>query len=563
MQMGIVLTGVLLAVSGRLEPTISADAISVTKIMDIFRVVVAATLFVLIAFIVTIVLVIGWKNGHIFVPPEQAKDCLITARRKWPWVIGPIEVEERRHNNKAITPGTKVEREMVETIAKKIYKYKAVADGEIRLLKITRSTQTERFDIEFVHIKLAACKIGYLAISYAWFDGDIGAKSSKVFFDEDTFLNISGPVNTILRTLLRPGECIHLWIDSICIDQDNNDEKGLQVMLMQKIYLQAQQVVISLGQADSFTDKAMDFIVPLKNALISISHPSNGTALASGVEVFRYLWAGVDISPAPWSALNALFNRNWWNRTWVIQEAALGSDPVFVCGDRGVEWEVMVQVMKEIFLNGVLARMFSTNSKDPKVPTAKPIVAATNLYQMALARDKVQMNTLSSFQETLVDMAGFGVTDDRDRVYGMLGISREEDRKEWKPDYNASVRKVYIDTARRLLGRKDSILILHRAGLGSSQRLELPSWVPDWSSLETTTTLAFGRCWAKYNASGPHTPQISTGDDDTLVMESHLSRYLKHVPVTLCPHLALPSYLGDDVILPIDPAQYPCFHFHP
>jgi hypothetical protein len=175
----------------------------------------------------------------------------------------------------------------------------------------------------------------------------------------------------------------------------------------------------------------------------------------------------------------------------------------------------------------------------------------------------VQMNTLSSFQETLVDMAGFGVTDDRDRVYGMLGISREEDRKEWKPDYNASVRKVYIDTARRLLGRKDSILILHRAGLGSSQRLELPSWVPDWSSLETTTTLAFGRCWAKYNASGPHTPQISTGDDDTLVMESHLSRYLKHVPVTLCPHLALPSYLGDDVILPIDPAQYPCFHFHP
>src|ERR1700761_5065103 len=62
MQMGIVLTGVLLAVSGRLEPTISTDAISVTKIMDIFRVVAAAALFVLIVFIFTLVLVIGWKN---------------------------------------------------------------------------------------------------------------------------------------------------------------------------------------------------------------------------------------------------------------------------------------------------------------------------------------------------------------------------------------------------------------------------------------------------------------------------------------------------------------------
>jgi hypothetical protein len=521
MQMGIVLTGVLLAVSGRLEPTISADAISITKIMDIFWVVVAAALFVLISFIVALVLVlvIGPKNGHTLVPPEQAKECFIAARRKWPWVIGPIMAEERRHNNKAITPGTKVEREMAETITKKIYEYKAVDDGEIRLLKIAWSTQNDRFDVEFVHVSLAACKIGYLAISYAWIDGDIGAKPSKVFFDEDTFLNISGPVNTIIRTLLRPGECIHLWIDSICIDQNNNDEKGLQVMLMRKIYLQAQQVVISLGQADSFTDQAMDFIVPLQDALISISRPSFGTALASGMEVFRYLRAGIDMSPAPWSALNALFNRNWWNRTWVIQEAALGSEPIFICGDRGVEWEVMVQVMKGIFLNGVLARMFSTNSKDPKVPTAKPIVAATNLHQMALARVKVQTNTLSSFQETLVDMAGFGVTDDRDRVYGMLGISREEDREKLKPDYNASVREVYIDTARRLLGRKDSILILHRAGLGNSERLGLPSWVPDWSSLETTTTLAFGRGWAKYNASGPHTPQIGTGDDEILVID--------------------------------------------
>jgi len=522
MQMIIILTGVFLAVSGRLEPTISADAISITKIMDIFRVVGAAALFVSITFIATLVLMIGWmigwKNEHIVVPQEQAKECLIAARGKWPWVKGPIKAEERRHNNKAITPSTKFEGEMVEIITEKIYEYKDVDDGDIRLLKVAWSTQTDRFDVELVHVSLTACKIGYLAISYAWINGDIGAKSSKIFFDEDTFLDISEPVNTILRTLLRPGECIYLWIDSICINQKNTNEKALQVMLMQKIYMQAQQVVISLGQADSLTDKAMDFIVPLQEALMSISHPPFGTALASGIEAFRYIRAGIDLSPGPWSALNALFNRNWWNRTWVIQEAALGVDPIFVCGDRGVKWEVMVQVMKEILLNGVLARMFSTNSKDPKIPTAKPIIAATNLHQKALARDKVQTNKLSSFQETLVDMAGFGITDDRDRVYGMLGISREEDRKELKPDYEASVREVYVDTARRLLGRQDSILILHRAGLENSERLELPSWVPDWSSLETTTTLAFGRGWTEYNASGLRTPQIGTEDGDILVI---------------------------------------------
>jgi hypothetical protein len=522
MQMVIVLTGVFLAVSGRLEPTISADTISITNIMDFFRVVVAAALFVLIVFIITLVLVICWGNEHVSVPPapEQAKECFIAARRKWR-ELGLIKAEERQYNDKAITPGTKVEREMVETITKRTYEYTKVesADGEIRLLKLAWSTQTDCFDVELVHVSLATCEIPYLAISYAWIDGDDGAKPSKVFFDKDTFLDIGGPVNTILRTLLRPGECIHLWIDGICINQKNVDEKGLQVMLMEKIYSQAEQVVISLGQSDSLTDKAMDFIVPLQHALVNISHPSFGTALASGLEAFRYLRAGIDLSPAPWSALNALFNRNWWNRTWVIQEVALGSEPLFVCGDRAVEWEVMVQAMKGVLLHGVLARMFSTNAKDPTVPTAKPIVAATNLSQMALARYKVKTKKLSSFQETLVDMAGFGVTNPVDRVYGMLGISREEDRKELKPNYSATVQQVYIDTARCLLGRKDSILILHRAGLGNSKRLELPSWVPDWSSLETTTTLAFGRGWAKYNASGSHTPQISIGDDNILVID--------------------------------------------
>ncbi|PMD57690.1 uncharacterized protein K444DRAFT_533697, partial [Hyaloscypha bicolor E] len=38
-----------------------------------------------------------------------------------------------------------------------------------------------------------------------------------------------------------------LWADGICISQDNNEEKGLQVKLMGKIYDSAMNTIIYLG----------------------------------------------------------------------------------------------------------------------------------------------------------------------------------------------------------------------------------------------------------------------------------------------------------------------------
>jgi hypothetical protein len=56
-----------------------------------------------------------------------------------------------------------------------------------------------------------------------------------------------------------------LWIDQLCIDQENNDEKGPQIQLMGDIYRTACEVVIWLGEDHTFFDDSNDF----KETLVS------------------------------------------------------------------------------------------------------------------------------------------------------------------------------------------------------------------------------------------------------------------------------------------------------
>jgi Heterokaryon incompatibility protein (HET) len=51
-----------------------------------------------------------------------------------------------------------------------------------------------------------------------------------------------------------------IWIDSICIDQTNDQEKSWQVELMGDIYKQATQVYAWLGRASCGSDQVIDYL---------------------------------------------------------------------------------------------------------------------------------------------------------------------------------------------------------------------------------------------------------------------------------------------------------------
>jgi hypothetical protein len=261
----------------------------------------------------------------------------------------------------------------------------------------------------------------YLALSYTWGSPNAGksisidGKSFEVrdnlwdFLNEactrGTFTRRPTPTSEHLRTMrmMFPGTCIpgeeqdFLWIDAICIDQSQVEERNHQVAMMGKIYSRAYEVLVWLGQS-----------TPLIAELLYNMH---------GLEVDEYhklVWA-TEIEPDEkkrmQSGLEDLCRVEYWERLWVVQEYLLAKSVDMWCGTDSVDPEKIKWLVYMVFMIPYLARS-----------------PAMRLLQ---ARDVRNVHTEQlSLQRHLED---FGIrmkcADVRDRVYGLLALISEKERE--------------------------------------------------------------------------------------------------------------------------------------
>ncbi|CVL04715.1 uncharacterized protein FPRN_03419 [Fusarium proliferatum] len=128
------------------------------------------------------------------------------------------------------------------------FKHEPLADlaGRIRLVEIISQTgmplelSTSAHQITRSH--------NYFAIPYKW--GDIrSAKDIKVNGKSKVVTENCryGLTQVRDRYQSRPEEHIFIWIDSICINQDDNNEKSYRVFMMSGIYTEASRVLACVG----------------------------------------------------------------------------------------------------------------------------------------------------------------------------------------------------------------------------------------------------------------------------------------------------------------------------
>lgn len=142
------------------------------------------------------------------------------------------------------------------------------------------------------------------------------SKLSRIFVNEKPF-RIHANLFRALE-VLRNRES-HLWVDAICIDQQNSQERGAQVTLMGVIFSRASKVCAWLGSAVKDSDRAMDFLSYLSSgkAHHEVHQHRNSTLLR---------WREDRM------ALANLIRRSWFSRAWIIQEVALAKNVLFMCG---------------------------------------------------------------------------------------------------------------------------------------------------------------------------------------------------------------------------------------
>jgi hypothetical protein len=136
-------------------------------------------------------------------------------------------------------------------------------------------------------------------------------------------------------------EGFKLWVEAVCLNQVDYEERETQVRKMQNIYCNAWTVIVWLGEEENEREKAIDLIKTLSAA----GREDCGEALERKLtEEPSYLGTGC------WLALHELMQRPYWTRLQVIQEIVLGSSRVLIrCGGSCVEWTSLCTGIEVLF----------------------------------------------------------------------------------------------------------------------------------------------------------------------------------------------------------------------
>ena len=331
---------------------------------------------------------------------------------------------------------------------------------EIRLVLLNPGSVEEPISCSLVYTSLNSSEdIAYDALSYCW--GDSKEKCNILFTtsgQEDLgkpVLSITLSLHSALKSLrTESGPPRMLWIDAICIDQENLIERSQQVAFMKNIYSRAENVIIWLGDGDEVTSKCISTIKTVGDRY-ALQSSDAGSEKKSKKEMHDPLLA--THSSYHWF-LNEfpLFDMPWFRRTWVIQEVFNAKNATVRCGQDTLAWSMILRVnqcmcilrsWKTSVYKGVLPPLFSD---------------LLNLHQTEGSNAR---SAGLGILEVLVKGLDLDATDPRDKIFAMLQFGEDIKQSELlpadiRPDYEKATAQVYSDFTRWWIIAHKSLRIL-------------------------------------------------------------------------------------------------------
>lgn len=294
------------------------------------------------------------------------------------------------------------------------------------------------------------------------------------------------------------------WVDAVCINQQDLEERSSQVRMMGKIFGSGTKVLIWLGEEDEFTTMALTLLKDLarlnddqRNQL----HPGLTDYGDSKFENF--------LNTNAWLAVARFFQRTFFNRAWIMQEVVLARRLEVLCGAETLEWDTLAQAsvyFAQTAWKDHLIQLVSPDMVDSKCYSHVPAMLQTSRkYQTRLL-------WADALLHALIRSRHFKSFDLRDKVYCVLGLVEEyiQDRPLLHPKYgDQTVATTYTKAAAQILESSQNLYLLSCVeGPIFQEHPNMPSWVPDWSCGKSLGLLGTG--YKRYSAAGELTqrPQI-------------------------------------------------------
>ncbi|KAH5165763.1 hypothetical protein HBI38_051170 [Parastagonospora nodorum] len=313
----------------------------------------------------------------------------------------------------------------------------------------------------------------YDAVSYVW---GTNVRDQHIECDGQDVL-ITTNLLQLLRRIRSSDKPLVLWADSICINQDDKNDKGHQVGLMSKIYRAAKRVLIHVGPDLDDHGPALCSLLEDVDQLIQ--------------ETCKNIDMSWDSFPYPkenepfqddsrWDSLFIFLGQAWFDRGWVVQEAALARQGEVIWGRSRFSWEKLMRVYvwlstraRSTFYKKDFAEVRISAHTDAYLETHKEFAGA--FY------DEYSWGT-PSILRTLNCAKDLDLADPRDRIYAFMDLPQVADeRVTIRPDYSAPVLDTYHRFAIEYIRTLRTVEILGYVCHNTvSFTSGIPSWVPRW-----------------------------------------------------------------------------------
>ncbi|KAL8889084.1 MAG: hypothetical protein Q9215_003583 [Flavoplaca cf. flavocitrina] len=335
--------------------------------------------------------------------------------------------------------------------------------GEIRLLELLPGPFNAPICITLKITVLSRQKIPkFKALSYAWGNaqdrvrihvvagrGVQGVKSAA--------LNITRSLAEALRHLRQKRQSMVFWIDQICVDQTNLEERGNQVLRMPDIFTLAKGVVVWLGPKSDDSEVAIEILNKI-GPDVEVDWASQLINTSS-----TFYSRDRDLSPEQCRSITILLSRAWFDRLWVVQEICLTRQRIWiVCGFSRISFANFGNAT--CYLSG-----FESYGND---------AMREDLFAKHIKLFAIKSSGVSSLDWTLSRTRHRECSDARDKVYAVLSMLPETAKAGIYPDYTISAPEVFAKIVLQQLDSQATLRMLRHASIKDS----VPSWVPDWST---------------------------------------------------------------------------------
>ncbi|RFU25591.1 hypothetical protein B7463_g10755, partial [Scytalidium lignicola] len=371
---------------------------------------------------------------------------------------------------------------------------------DIRLLTLWPGLPESDIHVDIFHTQYSPEKVKYEAVSYVW--GSPERRESIVVEKnphkdalksllpgppiivhpssrQDTGMSPGPPITTLaitenlsvaLRHLRLPDACRILWVDCICINQDDLVERSVEVGFMGDIFRNAVRVVVWLGPdgdlgslaVKTFVEIGQDIELPEDKFIMSVKPGSSTDLLEKNPKALRE-------KVLNWIAVRSILRRIWFTRLWVVQEIGLAEKAVIKIGHHELQWHTFK------------AGFFWVWKQVTQFTHISDLIDGKDMKRIALVTG--DMRDMSIDLLTLLDATKFShCFDPRDRIYAILSLLPLRERMDIKPDYSKDVEYIYKDFAVRHVRRTPRLTLFHFSTLrNTTSTLNLPSWIPDLS----------------------------------------------------------------------------------